>query len=59
MENSFETIGGRISIKCYNHRMIILMNKFRHKCKKLILDGKDRDEISFSAKQWEYFKYVS
>ena len=55
MENVFETIGGRISIKYYKHKMRILMNNFRHKCRKLILDGKDR-ESSLTPKQWEYSK---
>ena len=55
MENIFETDGGRISIKYYKYRMRILMNNFRHKCKKLILDGKDR-ESSLTPKQWEDLK---
>jgi hypothetical protein len=55
MENVFETIGGRISTKYYKQRMRILMNNFRHKCRKLILDGKDR-ESSLTPKQWEDLK---
>lgn len=55
MENVFETIGGRISSKYYKRRMRILMNNFRHKCRKLILDGKDR-ESSLTPKQWEDLK---
>ena len=55
MENDFETVGGRISIKYYKYRMRILINNFRHKCKKLILDGKDRESI-LTPKQWEYLK---
>ena len=43
MENVFETVGGRISVKYYKYRMRVLMNNFRHKCRKLILDGKDRE----------------
>ena len=35
--------------------MRILMNKFMHKCRKLNLDGKDR-ESSLNPKQWEYLK---
>ena len=31
------------------------MNKFMHKCRKLNLDGKDR-ESSLNPKQWEYLK---
>ena len=31
------------------------MNNFRHKCRKLILDGKDRESI-FTPKQWEDLK---
>jgi hypothetical protein len=54
MENIFETVCGRISTKYYKLRMRILMNNFRHKCKKLILDGKDR-EILLTPKPWEYF----
>ena len=45
MENVFEIVGGRISIKYYKYRMRILMNNFKHKCRKLILDGKDRESI--------------
>jgi len=41
MENVFETIGGRISTN--KQRKRIVMNNFRHKCRKLILDGKDRE----------------
>ena len=33
------------------------MNNFRHKCRKLILDGKDR-ESSLTPKQWEYLKEI-
>ena len=55
MENVFETIGGRIFVKYYKYRMRILMNNFRHKCRKLILDGKYR-ESSLTPKQWEYLK---
>ena len=32
-----------------------LINNFRHKCIKLILDGKDRD-INLNPKQWEDLK---
>jgi len=55
MENVFETVGGRISVKYYKYRMRVLMNNFRHKCRKLILDGKDR-ESSLTPKQWEDLK---
>ena len=55
MENVFETVGGRISVKYYKYRMRVLMNNFRHKCRKLILDGNDR-ESSLTPKQWEYLK---
>lgn len=55
MEIFFETIGGRISSKYYKRRMKILMNNFRHKCRKLILDGKYR-ESSLNPKQWEDLK---
>jgi len=55
MENVIETIGGRISTKYYKQRMVILMNNFRHKCKKLILDRKYR-ESSLTPKEWEYLK---
>ena len=43
MENVFDTVGGRISIKYYKYLLRVLMNNFRHKCRKLILDGKDRE----------------
>lgn len=43
MENAFETFGGGISNKYYKRRMRKLINNYRHKCKTLILDGKDRD----------------
>ena len=43
MENVFETVNGRISTKYYKNKMRKLINNFRHKCRKLILDGKDRD----------------
>ena len=43
MENVFETIGGRISTKYYKNKRRKLINNFRNKCRKLILDGKDRD----------------
>ena len=33
------------------------MNKFMHKCRKLNLDGKDR-ESSLNPKQWEYLKEI-
>ena len=55
MENVFETVGGRISVKYYKYRMRVLMNNFGHKCRKLILDGKYR-ESSLTPKQWEYLK---
>ena len=55
MENAFQTVGGRISIKYYKYLMRVLMNNFRHKCRKLILDGKDR-EISLTPIQWEDLK---
>jgi hypothetical protein len=44
MENSFETFSGRISTKYYKNRMRKLINNFRHKCRKSILDGKERDK---------------
>ena len=43
MENVFENVGGRISTKYYKNMMRKLINNFRHKCKKIILDGKDKD----------------
>ena len=43
MENAFETYGGRITIKYYKIRMRKLINNFRHKSRKSILDGKERD----------------
>jgi hypothetical protein len=43
IENAFETFGGRISTKYYKNRMRKLINNFRHKCGKSILDGKERD----------------
>jgi hypothetical protein len=55
MKNVFKTIGGRIYTKYYKQRIGILMNNFRHKCKKLILDGKDR-ENSLTPKEWEVLK---
>ena len=55
MENPIETIGGRISTKYYKQRMIILMNNFKHKCRKLILDGKNKDR-SLNPSQWEDLK---
>jgi hypothetical protein len=55
MEDAFETVGGRISTKYYKHRMRKLINNFRYTCRKLILDGKDRD-CSLTPKQWEDLK---
>ena len=55
MENVFETVGGRIFVKYYKYRMRVLMNSFRHKCRKLILDGKDR-ESNLTARQWKDLK---
>jgi len=55
MENAFETYGGRITIKYYKIRMRKLINNFRHKCRKSILDGKERDS-SLTPKQWEELK---
>jgi len=55
MENAFETYGGRITTKCYKIRMRKLINNFRHKCRKSILDGKERDS-SLTPKQWEELK---
>jgi hypothetical protein len=55
MENSFETFGGRISTKYYKNKMRKLINNFRHKCRKSILDGKERDN-NLTPKQWEDLK---
>jgi hypothetical protein len=57
MENSFENFGGRISTKYYKKIMRKMINNFRHKCKKSILDGKERD-ISLTPKQWEDLKEI-
>jgi hypothetical protein len=43
MEDAFEVVSGRIFTKYYNHRMRKLINNFRYTCRKLILDGKDRE----------------
>jgi len=43
MENSFETFGGRITTKYYKFRMRKLINNFMPKCRKSILDGKEKD----------------
>ena len=55
MKNSFETYGGRITTKYYKIRKRKLINNFRHKCRKSILDGKERDN-SLTPKQWEELK---
>jgi len=55
MENAFETFGGRISNKYYKNKMRKLINNYRHKCRKSILDGKDRDN-NLIPKQWEDLK---
>ena len=55
MENAFESFGGRISTKYYKKKMRKLINNYRHKCRKSILDGKDRDS-SLTPKQWAELK---
>ncbi len=57
MENAFESFGGRISTKYYKKKMRKLTNNYRHKCRKSILDGKDRD-ISLTPKQWAELRKV-
>ena len=32
------------------------MNNFRHNCRKIILDGKDKGDSTISSKQWEELK---
>ena len=55
MENVFETIDGSISTKYYKNMMRKLINNFSHKCTKLILDGKDRDNY-LTPRRWEDLK---
>ena len=37
------------------YRMRLLITNFRHKCRKLILDGKDRESV-LTPRQWIYLK---
>ena len=55
LENVFETVGGSIYTKYYKKKMRKLINNFRHKCRKLILDGKYRDNY-LNPIQWEDLK---
>ena len=55
MKNVFENVGGRISTKYYKNMMRKLINNFSYKCRKLILDGKYRDNY-LTPRQWEDLK---
>ena len=56
MENSFDTVGGKISRKYYKHKMRLLMNSFRYNCRKKIMEGKEMLDSTLSPKQWEALK---
>ena len=56
MENSFETIGGKISRKYYKQKMRTMMNTYWYNCRKLIIKGKNRTNSPLSPKQWEALK---
>ena len=55
MENVFVAVSGRISTKYYKNMMRKLIHNFRHKCRKLILEGKDRDNC-LTLEHWEDLK---
>lgn len=56
MENAFESIGGKICRIYYKNKMQILMNNFKHTCRKIIVDGKERINSTLTPRQWDGLK---